>query len=274
MPTCWKASVFRYLHFYLWWFRMAYTGARNSPSLKILSQGNKPVKNKLVFTITGFCSQEGLVAFSQLCLIESKSSLWSCTGLLFSHLRKVEPKTLERHMIYSIDRLPQWLISLSEIKPSNKWFLLFLLLDPMLCSCWSQGELSATVCWKAFCSGVFCLVPGCSCSPRAWKDTRTPCILWEQLLLRGVTALFITPGFQAARLLPVQFFAGQSTLLRDFRRKVAYVLSWKISVLEGSWGKNRKIRGIVMIKNGLTDLVWFHLSPWSRKGSDWRQGQI
>lgn len=116
-------------------------------------------------------------------------------------------------------------------------------------------------------------------APAYWehgKITGHPVILWEQLLLRGVTSLFIILGFQAARLLPVQFFAGQSTSLSDFRRKqVAYVVSWKISVLEGSWGKNMEIRSTVMIKNCLTDLVWFHLSLVSRKCSDWRQqGQI
>lgn len=46
-------------------FRIVYTGASNSPSPRILSQANK-----LVFTITGFHSQESLTDFSLVQLIQ------------------------------------------------------------------------------------------------------------------------------------------------------------------------------------------------------------
>lgn len=91
----------------------------------------------------------------------------------FYYRWKVEPKTLESQIKCHTDRFPQWLISLSVKKKSNKLcFSLFLLLDHMLCSGRSQGEPSTAVCRKPRCSGALCSVPGCSRLQRARKDNR------------------------------------------------------------------------------------------------------
>lgn len=136
----------------------------------------------------------------------------------------MEPKTLERQLISHTRPFSKLLKIISEKNYEIKafyyflcWFLCYFLAD-------LTGEPTATVCWKA--SDAIRLVPGYSCLQKAMKGNRTQSVFWEQLLLRALTLLFITLDFEAARLLPVEFFAVQSTLLSDSRRKeVAYVSS-------------------------------------------------
>lgn len=138
----------------------------------------------------------------------------------------MEPKTLERQLISRTRPFSKLLKIISEKYYEIKafyyflcWFLCYFLAD-------LRGEPTATVCWKAFHSDAIRLVPGYSCLQKAMKGNRTHSIFWEQLLLRALTLLFVTLDFEAARLLPFEFFAVQSTLLSDSRRKeVAYVSS-------------------------------------------------
>lgn len=155
-------------------------------------------------------------------------------------------------------RFPQWLISFSGKKKSNKLcFSLFLLLDPILCSWQSQGEVSAAVCHNLLCSLALCSVPGCFCLTRVQGDDnkKTHC-LWGTAIVMGHDHFtFFYTLYWGGKTIAVQFFALQSALLGDVRTKwVTPSHSLKISCV---WKGARK-------KGGERKRHYEHESPlWS-----------